>query len=147
MNHVVLLGDSIFDNQSYVEPGPNVISQLCQTLDQKKGQSVEEQWKATLLAVDGSVTQDVLEQLKQLPEDVTHLVISVGGNNALREASLLMQDPPDGAIATLQRFTDMKALFQRHYRQMMNAVLAMNLPTILCNIYDQCPPKIHLWVS
>ena len=137
MNHVILLGDSIFDNRAYVEPGPDVITQLRQTLEQQ----VAEKWHATLLAVDGSVINDISEQLKQLPEDATHLVVSVGGNNALREASLLMNDPPDGAIATLRQFTEMKALFHRHYRQMLQAILAARIPTILCTIYDQCPTK------
>ena len=130
MNHVILLGDSIFDNRAYVEPGPDVITQLHQALDQ----TFDQKWQATLLAVDGSITNDVLDQLKQLPNDATHLVVSVGGNNALQEASLLMQNPPNGAIATLRQFTEMKALFQRRYRQMLEAALATELPTILCTI-------------
>ena len=43
--HVVLLGDSIFDNGDYVKPKPAVIEQLKKALP--KG------WKTTLAAVDG----------------------------------------------------------------------------------------------
>ena len=36
----------------------------------------------TLLAVDGAIASDVRRQLERLPEDATHLVVSVGGNDA-----------------------------------------------------------------
>jgi len=55
MNEVVLLGDSIFDNAVYVGGGPDVSQQV--------GECLPEGWKATLLAIDGSVTSDVQEQL------------------------------------------------------------------------------------
>ena len=54
MKHVVLLGDSIFDNASYV-PGKQPV------IDQLRGQ-LPTSWEATLLAVDGDVTKDVLKQ-------------------------------------------------------------------------------------
>ena len=130
---VVLLGDSIFDNHAYVEPGPDVIAQLRGVLPSD--------WDASLLAMDGGITQDVIEQLGQLPSTATHLVISVGGNNALREATLLMQDPPGDAIACLQRFVEMKALFHHQYRKMLEVTLLKGLSTTLCTIYDQCPTQ------
>lgn len=52
MPHIVLLGDSVFDNRAYVTPDPDVITQLRAKLDAS--------WIATLLAVDGHVTRDVL---------------------------------------------------------------------------------------
>ena len=45
--HVILLGDSIFDNAAYVPGGPAVIEHL------RRG--LPEGWKATLLGVDGSL--------------------------------------------------------------------------------------------
>src|SRR4051794_29926554 len=65
-NHVVLLGDSIFDNKSYVGHGPAVIDQV---RSQFPGG-----WKATLLAVDGAVARGVVSQAARLPADATHLV-------------------------------------------------------------------------
>ena len=47
MKHIVLLGDSIFDNAAYVNGGPEVIEQLRSILPQD--------WQATLLAIDGNV--------------------------------------------------------------------------------------------
>ena len=73
--HLVLLGDSIFDNAIYVPDGPSVIDHLRTILPAE--------WRATLLANDGDVTADVEGQLLKLPADATHLIISVGGNDAL----------------------------------------------------------------
>ena len=77
MPHVVLLGDSIFDNAAYVAGGPDVVRQLRDILPSG--------WRATLNALDGAVIADLPQQLQKLPSDATHLVVSVGGNDALGE--------------------------------------------------------------
>ena len=59
MGHVVLLGDSIFDNAAYVRGGPDVIRQLREALPAG--------WKATLAAVDGAVIDSVPRQLQAIP--------------------------------------------------------------------------------
>ena len=69
MTHVVLLGDSIFDNAAYVPGQPAVIDQLRARLGAG--------WRATLRAVDGDVIRDVVRQTRQLPRDASHLVISI----------------------------------------------------------------------
>ena len=74
MKHLVLLGDSIFDNKAYVKGGLDVLAHL--------RQQMPAQWQATLRAVDGNVVEDVPKQTKGLPHDVTHLIVSAGGNNA-----------------------------------------------------------------
>jgi hypothetical protein len=66
MKHIVLLGDSTFDNAAYVNGGPDVIKQLRSILPQD--------WQATLLAVNGSVTTDVIDQIGKIPASATHLV-------------------------------------------------------------------------
>ena len=74
MNHVVLLGDSVFDNAAYVAGGPDVRSQLQERL----GTS----WQVSLIAVDGDRAHNVAPQPQHLPPDASHLVVSVGGNDA-----------------------------------------------------------------
>ena len=69
MAHIVLLGDSIFDNASYTKGRPAVISQVRQLLPTG--------WQASLLAVDGATTEKVPSQLQRLPPDASHLVLSV----------------------------------------------------------------------
>ncbi len=81
MNHIVLLGDSIFDNKSYVRGGLDVVAHL--------RQQIPDEWKATLRAVDGNVVENVQPQVLDLPDDATHLFISAGGNNALLKADVL----------------------------------------------------------
>jgi hypothetical protein len=82
--HVVLLGDSIFDNAAYVADRPAVIDHLRRALPAD--------WRATLLAVDGDTTNMVAVRLPGLPADATHLIVSVGGNDALMHIDLLGAD-------------------------------------------------------
>jgi hypothetical protein len=127
MNHVVLLGDSIFDNAAYVAGGPDVVTQLRERM--------QENWQATLGAVDGAVTTDVIRQLHNVPHDATHLIVSVGGNDALGEAHFL----DDGARSVAQAISSLASIretFDENYRTMLDAVLRLELPTALCTIYD-----------
>ena len=125
--HAVLLGDSVFDNAAYVGGGPDVVAQLRARLP--------EGWRATLRAMDGAVTGDVPRQLDGLPPDASHLVVSVGGNDALRQAHLL--DEGAGSMAeAVGRLAGVREGFARDYRAMLEAVLARGLPTAVCTIYD-----------
>lgn len=56
--HIVLLGDSIFDNASYTSGGPDVMCQVREILPKD--------WRATLLAVDGAVTLNVPDQVQRM---------------------------------------------------------------------------------
>jgi lysophospholipase L1-like esterase len=125
--HVVLLGDSIFDNAAYIRGAPDVVRQLRSAL--------AEGWRATLLAVDGAVTRDVERQLARVPEDATLLVVSAGGNDALGEAHLLSERCSSVAEA-VTLLADAQERFAERYSAMVEAVLAARLPTALCTIYD-----------
>ena len=81
MVHIALLGDSIFDNSSYTGGEPDVVTHLRALLPTGA--------RATLLAVDGSITQSLTEQVRRVPADATHLVVSIGGNDALQYLDLL----------------------------------------------------------
>ncbi|MGF9647146.1 SGNH/GDSL hydrolase family protein [Pseudarthrobacter oxydans] len=129
--HVVLLGDSIFDNAAYVDGGPDVISQLRQELPG---------WKCSLLAIDGDVITGVARQLRDLPRDATHLVVSVGGNDALGYAPLLQERP--GSVAEALLMLDAgRDRFDADYRAMLPGVLAQGLPAAVCTIYDTPPSE------
>ena len=135
VGHVVLLGDSIFDNKSYVGRGPDVVTQLRDALPPD--------WRATLLAVDGDVISGVARQLRGLPADATHLVVSVGGNDALRVAGLLDQRPTSiaAALLTLKQEQDP---FAAAYEAMLDTVGGTGLPVAVCTIYDT-PPSESLY--
>ncbi|HVG35293.1 MAG TPA: SGNH/GDSL hydrolase family protein [Pyrinomonadaceae bacterium] len=126
MKHIVLLGDSIFDNGAYVKGGPDVIRQLRAKLP--------EGWKASLNAVDGSVVQNVSSQLTRLPQEASHLVVSAGGNNAIGHANILSESARSAA-EVLNRLADVSEAFQRQYHAMLQGVLNYHLPTAICTIY------------
>ncbi|MBC7882397.1 MAG: SGNH/GDSL hydrolase family protein [Anaerolineae bacterium] len=126
MKHIILLGDSILDNAAYVEDGPALIDQLKAKLP--KG------WKATLRAVDGSTTADIKTQLLQLPSDTSHLMISVGGNNALLRLEFL-QERASSVAEVMARLAQLGEEFQNSYQSMLQKALVHKKPTILCTIY------------
>lgn len=130
MSHVVLLGDSIFDNASYVPDRPPVIEQVRRGLPAN--------WKATLLAVDGHTIVDIASQLPRMPSDATHLVISVGGNDALLASGLLHERV--GTVGAAQTLVAKAANeFRAAYTTMLNGVLKLGKPTAICTIYDAVP--------
>src|SRR5262245_24495702 len=108
--HVVLLGDSIFDNASYVPDRRPVIDQVCAALPHG--------WTATLLARDGHVIQDVAKQLKALPQDATHLFVSAGGNNTLEE-SIILSEAVRTVGQALSLIHDVRIRFKSLYRAML----------------------------
>jgi hypothetical protein len=127
MSHVVLLGDSIFDNAAYVRGGPDVIRQLRDALPAG--------WRATLAAVDGAVTGAVAHQMKGLPPDASHLVVSVGGNDALRHLGIF-EDASRTIADAVTRLGAIGDGFARDYAAMLDAVRARALPTAMCTIYE-----------
>jgi len=126
MSHIVLLGDSIFDNAAYVNGGPDVIQQLRTELPTG--------WRATLCAVDGNMTTNVQRQLDQVPNDASCLVVSIGGNDAIDSADVLAYGAQSVAEA-LTHLAGKTDQFEYNYQTMLRAVLARQLPTVLCTIY------------
>lgn len=125
--HVVLLGDSIFDNKRYVGRDPSVVDQLRGELP--KG------WKATLAAIDGNVTSDVTHQLEKIPRDASHLILSVGGNDALREKRILTR-PASVASDVFLDLAAVRERFEQNYVAMLKKLLGYNKPTVVCTVYD-----------
>ena len=113
--NVVLLGDLIFDNKAYVGGGPDVIAQL--------GAMLPAGWTATLAARDGSTTSDIAGQLNTMPKDATHLVVSVGGNDALGEKGLI-EEKAQSVAEVLDKLAKIKAAFAKSYAAMLDGVLA-----------------------
>jgi hypothetical protein len=126
MKHLVLLGDSIFDNKAYVKGGLDVIAHI--------RRQIPHDWKASLLAIDGSLVENVKRQILELPDEATHLVISAGGNNALMSADILQQRVGSSA-EVLAILADVADEFESHYREMLRTVLRLDKPTALCTIY------------
>ena len=128
--HIVLIGDSIFDNGGYVNEGDSVIEQLNPKLTKNT--------KATLLAVDGDVTDDVYAQLEKLPSDTTHAFVSCGGNDALRIASVLNK-PVESVGHAMDVFTEIKNQFEERYSRMVRAVCNKVEKVTICTVHDSVP--------
>lgn len=126
-SHVVLLGDSILDNGAHTSGGPAVIRQLQGLLPAA--------WRASLLAVDGSMLSDLDSQLAKVPSDATHLVIAIGGNNVLANLDVLelrVKSSSEALRKLGQRVED----FEHAYRGAIHRAMAQDRQTNLCTIYN-----------
>lgn len=129
--HLVLLGDSIFDNDSYVDPDQAVIDQLRRNLTPHD--------QATLLARDGATTDWIPSQLEQIPESATHLFLSVGGNDALQVAPDLMRQECSTVEEALAHAHQTIREFHGRYLALIARLLQWNLPLSVLTIYDGVP--------
>ena len=125
--HVALLGDSILDNGAYTSGGPDVVSQLTSMLPGG--------WRASLLAVDGAMMGGLAHQLYDLPADVSHVVVSIGGNDVLQSLDVLRLKVKYSfeAFLSLGKRT---AGFERGYRAAIDPVRQLGLWTTICTIYN-----------
>ena len=132
MPHIVLLGDSIFDNATYVGENPDVITQL--------RIKVPENWNASLKAIDGNKVDDVYAQLEQIPKDATHLVLSIGGNDALSCIGILNEKVASSAEVFI-KLANLREDFENQYQNLLQHILSLKLPTTICTIYNPNYPE------
>ncbi|HWP05297.1 MAG TPA: SGNH/GDSL hydrolase family protein [Polyangiaceae bacterium] len=125
--HIALLGDSIFDNRTYTRGEPDVVTHLSSILPRG--------YRASLLAVDGAIAAGVPRQLSGVTPDVTNLVVSMGGNDALSNADLL-DLPVRSTREALLIFGERVRDFEIAYRSSIGAVLELGRSTTVCTIYD-----------
>jgi hypothetical protein len=125
--HIVLLGDSIFDNSAYTRGEPDVRSHLETMLPADAG--------ATLVAVDGATTAGIASQTARVPRTATHLVVSIGGNDALGHSDLL-RTPVRSTAEALALFSARVTRFEVDYRRAVERVLALGRHTTVCTIYN-----------
>jgi hypothetical protein len=125
--HVALLGDSSFDNRSYTRGQPDVAGHLREVLGTGS--------RVTLLAIDGATTTDMGAQLDRVRDDMTQLVLSVGGNDALLNAGLLDVRVRSTAEA-LDLFGAAVDVFEENHRYVTEALAALRRELIVCTIYN-----------
>ncbi|WP_263835104.1 SGNH/GDSL hydrolase family protein [Salinibacter sp.] len=143
MGHLVLLGDSVFDNGAYVGPDrPDVAQQVRARLSGETELPGETEppgkTEVTLLARDGHYVSDVPRQMRQLPNSATHLFLSAGGNDGLRYLDAIEGfdrevQPFSGAV---RRLREIQEDFREDYRPVLQEVLRAELPTALCTVYN-----------
>ena len=125
-SHVALIGDSVFDNRTYSSGAPDVAAHLRDLLPN---------WQVTLCAVDGSTTTDFGQQLDRVSAKVTHVVVSLGGNDALVNADVL-DLPVRSTGEALDLLHERVDAFETSYTHAVEAVVALGKRTILSTIYN-----------
>ena len=141
-HHIVLLGDSIFDNAAYVADGFSVSRHLRIRVPD---------WKTTLLAVSGGAVSDMVKQLPKIPGDATHLFLSVGRNDALNSVHIVNSPlcrvgsalhhlgMARNNLEALNRLDSARNNFHREYHAMLKQVAAANVPAAVCTICNSSP--------
>ncbi|CAF2139791.1 unnamed protein product [Rotaria magnacalcarata] len=129
VTHLVLLGDSTIDNKFYVGKGNLPI------IDQLKIKAQERGWNATSVAVDGHSISHISSQLTRIPQDATHLFISIGGNDALCYMQRLKESVANVGEGLLL-LSDFKREFEKDYSAMLKIVSARKIPATVCTMYN-----------
>jgi len=134
--NVILLGDSIFDNQPYVGEGESVSAQL--------SAQMHEQDQVQLLAIDGAVIADVHAQLDKLADEPQYqqqkVFLSCGGNDLLGyRASDMFSQPVTNIIEALQNMTQLRERFRQQYQRLLDAITQQCAQVSVCTIYNAIP--------
>ena len=125
--NIVLIGDSIFDNGSYVgESVSDLVKKSILNAD------------VDLLAVDGDVTTDVYKQLERFPSTADYVFVSCGGNDALRSISIL-EEKASSVGSALDILYQAKERFRSDYVGMLEAILKKHKKVAVCTIYNKVP--------
>ena len=157
INRIDLLGDSILDNARYVELGDSVASQLRRATD----------IPIQLVAVDGDVTTDLLESVFPslriggmderfeadertnllVPSPKTGAVLSIGGNDALGVAQVLLREV-GMVLEALSFLIPIVEEFRRNYVAVLEELISIYEKEHIrvCTIYNKIPtaPASHL---
>lgn len=129
LGHVVLMGDSILDNEHYTYDEPDVAQRLHGVLG--------DDWAVSLVARDGATTRSIGWQYRHVPDNATHIVVSIGGNDANGNHKILLDQTPRVMFSSLEELYLMAEEFAADYAEAMQGVLDLGIPVTVCTIY-QC---------
>jgi len=135
--HLILLGDSVFDNGSYVLPGQaDVTAHMKRKLRSRDG-------TLDMRAVDGAMVANVKYQLAAKPPPLPcTFVLSVGGNDALQYLDMISDPTRDQSFASvLMRFHEVKEGFRAEYTNSLELILEHGQPLVVCTIYNPVFPE------
>src|SRR3974390_1315768 len=123
MAHVVLLGDSVFDNAAYVDGGLSVSDHLRRELPPTS--------TVTLLAADGSSASGVPLPLPGIPAEAPHMVFSAGGNDAYN-ASPVLTRRVSSVTEAVELLAGVRTEFRDDYERLLAAVEQIRGPGLGC---------------
>ena len=126
---LVLLGDSIIDNKTYVLDGELSV------LEHIKSKT---ETPVTQLALDGATTDDVINsQIQAIPFGTSHIVLSIGGNDLLNEIAFLMEDFKYTPNQVLERCQSLIAPITQKYESIVSQLQTTSRANLLlCTVYE-----------
>lgn len=127
---IVLLGDSIIDNGTYVRPGePDVATQL---------QSLLPEHAVVKRACDGAVCADVLASQVAGLETFDFVILSAGGNDALQDEALLQDESETTVTDALVRLWEIRKTFRDNYSPLLDHLAGTQRPVLVLTVYNPC---------
>lgn len=126
--HVVLLGDSLLPVRADLPEG---------SLESAVMPGARFPWKLSVI----SAAQVSTPGATPIPEDASHIVINIEGNDAIA-ASGLLDGPAIAWRAGLSQLNSAADDFERHVEILSRAALSTRLPTLVCTMY---PPRYPDW--
>jgi len=78
---------------------------------------------------------DITMQLRLMPQTATHIVVSIGGNDAIG-ASRVLEEGAANMAEALEKLAVIRDRFDRSYGTMIDLVLERSLPVAFCTIYE-----------
>jgi hypothetical protein len=130
---IALLGDSVFDNGSYVDSESESVFGVLKS----SGESCE------LYAVDGTVISSVYSQWERLEpnlKNTQNIFLSVGGNNALGSLHLIADRMQSSEKELMQILDSFFAKFEDELHNLYEYISdnAGKIPVYVANIYYPC---------
>jgi hypothetical protein len=127
--HVVLLGDSLLPVRADLPEG---------RLEDAIMPGARFPWKLSVISAAQVSTPG---PSATIPEDATHIVINIEGNEAIA-ASGLLDGPPIAWRSGLAQLNSAADDFERHVEILARAALSTRLPTLACTMF---PPRYPDW--
>ena len=130
MNKVVLFGDSIIDNKTYVSHGEFSVLEHLENISN---------YEYIQVAYDGHTTFDVQNKQLHLSTIVkpSHIVLSVGGNDLLQNLSYLSKGPVSNvneAVSGIQQHI-FEPLEQR-FETIIEELSSQRANLLICTVYE-----------
>ena len=129
MSHLLLLSDTLLDNQACIAPGRTVIAQLQRLLPQNGD------WHASLLPTAHATIPTVLEHIQSLPADTTHVVMSIGGTYALTTLTGIFT-ALSSVTEVIQQIYALQMHVEQAYLTALDTLADQHISTIVCTIAE-----------
>ena len=129
MQNIVLIGDSIIDNDVYVASGEKPVTEHLKDL--------LPDWNIEKRALDGAVCSHVINsQFNDSVPNNALVVVSIGGNDALRYQSLLMDSASMTFGEAMIRFREIREEFRSEYERVLDLAVAAAERVLPFTIYN-----------